>query len=77
MKALLLATLVNALRLYVGAGLYDRLAAEVGRLYLDTSLSGGEKMNQIIYFAGRELALFSETLVRAIAEVALLRLKAV
>jgi hypothetical protein len=76
MKALLLATLVNALRLYVGAGLYDRLAAEVARLYLDTSLEGGEKMNQLIAFAGRELALFSETLVRAIAEVALLRLKA-
>jgi hypothetical protein len=75
MKAFLLATLVNALRLYVGAGLYDRLAAEVGRLSLDTSLTGGAKMSQVIAFAGREMALFSETLVRVVAEVALLRLK--
>ena len=76
MKALLLATLISALRLYAGAGLYDRLAAEVARLYFESGLSGGEKMNQLIAFAGRELALFSETLIRAIAEVALLRLKA-
>jgi hypothetical protein len=76
MKAILLATLISALRLYAGAGLYDRLAAEVARLSLDNTLSGGEKMDAVLRYGILELQMMGETLVRACAEVALLRLKA-
>jgi hypothetical protein len=75
MKALLLATLYAALRQYVGAGLFDRIAGQVRRL-ASSELSGQQRMQVVIDFAARDLAVLSETLVRAVVEVVLLKLKA-
>ena len=75
MKSLLLALVITTLRAYVGAGLYDRIAGEVARLFAATELSGPEKMSQVLAFATREALVLGETLVRAVAEIALLKLK--
>lgn len=75
MKALLLSTLFSALRLYVGGGLFDRLASQVHSLG-GTSLTGQERMGMVLSFAAREAANLGETLVRAVVEVVLLKAKA-
>lgn len=75
MKALLLATLYATLRLYVGAGVFDRLARFVAELNGDDNLPGREKMQALLGFASGEVAALGETLVRACAEIILLRLR--
>ncbi len=77
MKTLLFSTLFAALRLYVGSGIFDRIAAEVGNLFANPDLSGSQKMQALLAFAGTEAATLGETLVRAVAEVVLLKLKGV
>jgi hypothetical protein len=75
MKALLLSLLVRTLRAYVGGGVYDRLAARVALLAANPDLAGGAKMSAYLAFAAEECVILGETLVRAVAEIALLQLK--
>jgi len=76
MKSLLLATLASALRLYAGAGLFDRIRALVLSLILDETKTGAEKMAQVLAFVEAEALGVGTTLVRAIVEVVLLQAKA-
>jgi hypothetical protein len=76
MKALLLATILSALRAYVGGGLFQRIADMVHVMFNRTDLSGSQKMDLIIDSAKREAMTASETLIRAVVEVVLLKLKA-
>lgn len=75
MKALLLATIITALRAYVGGGLFNRIAELVTRLIGDSSLTGTEKMALVVTQAKSEAADLGETLIRAVAEIVLLKLK--
>lgn len=75
MKSLLLATITSALRLYAGAGLYDRIAALVQQLMADSAQPGAEKMAFILKFVKDEALDIGTTLTRAIVEVVLLRAK--
>lgn len=75
MKALLLATIITALRAYVGGGLFNRIAELVTRLIGDSSLSGTEKMALVVTQAKAEAEDLGETLIRAVAEIVLLKLK--
>ena len=76
MKSLLLATLASALRLYAGAGLFDRIRALVLSLILDETKTGAEKMAQVLAFVEAEALGVGTTLARAIVEVVLLQAKA-
>lgn len=73
MKSLLLATIASALRLYAGAGLFDRIRALVLSLILDETKTGAEKMAQVLAFVEAEAMGLGTTLVRAIVEVVLLQ----
>jgi hypothetical protein len=75
MKTLLLTALFNALRLYAGAGLFDRVAACVQSLTA-SDLPGADKMSLVFDFLGSEAQAIGTTLVRAIVEVVLLKTKA-
>jgi hypothetical protein len=75
MKTLLLNALFTALRLYAGAGLFDRIAACV-RSLVASDLPGADKMSLVFDFLGSEAQAIGTTLVRAIVEVVLLKLKA-
>ena len=76
MKALLLATILSALRAYVGGGLFTRIQTLVVSLTEVETITGGEKMALVVEGAKREVATLSETLIRAVAEVVLLKIKA-
>jgi len=76
MKALLLATIISALRAYVGGGLFTRIQTLVVSLTEVETLTGGEKMALVVEGVKREVATLSETLIRAVAEIVLLRMKA-
>lgn len=73
MKSLLLAAVYNALKAYVGAGLFNRIVAHAQMLMDDQVLTGQEKMLTVIAFANREAMNLSTTLIRAIVEVFLLK----
>jgi len=77
MKALLLAAVYNALKAYVGAGLFNRIIAHAQMLMADTQLSGQEKMAAVLAFANQEALNLSATLIRAIVEVFLLKQQSV
>lgn len=76
MKALLLATIISALKAYVGGGLFQRIQSLVVSLTEVETLTGGEKMALVVEGAKREVATLSETLIRAVAEIILLKFKA-
>ena len=76
MKSLLLAAVYNALKAYVGAGLFNRIVAHAAMLMSDTCLTGQEKMAAVIAFANQEALNLSTTLIRAIVEVFLLKQQA-
>lgn len=76
MKSLLLATIIAALKAYVGGGLFQRILALVVGLADRQELSGQEKMALVLDTARREAMGLGETLVRAVVEVILLKLKA-
>ncbi len=75
MKTLLLAAIFNALRLYAGSGLFDRVAACVQSL-MASDLPGADKMSLVFDFLGSEAQAIGTTLVRAIVEVVLLKTRA-
>jgi hypothetical protein len=75
MKAILLATIIAAMKAYVGGGLFTRIGELVSLLNGQDNLSGSEKMALVIAGARREAATLSETLIRAVAEILLLKLK--
>lgn len=75
MKTLLLNALFTALRLYAGAGLFDRVAACV-RSLMASDLPGADKMSLVFDFLGSEAQTIGTTLVRAIVEVVLLKTRA-
>jgi len=77
MKALLLATVISAFRLYVGSGVFDRIVLLVVQMNADSALSGQEKMAAVLAFAKGEFATMSNTLIRAVVELALIRLKGI
>jgi len=77
MKALLLATVISAFRLYVGGGVFDRIAELVKSMDVESALSGQEKMSAVLGFAKGEFAALSSTLIRAVVELALIRLKGI
>jgi len=72
MKALLISTIYNALRLYVGSGLFDRIIDKV-RMLTALDLTGQAKMKLVLEFAQSELVGLGETLIRAVVEVYLLK----
>lgn len=72
MKALLIATIYNALRLYVGAGLFDRIVSQA-RIIAALDVPGSEKMARVLEFAKQEALNLGETLIRAVVEVFLLK----
>ena len=69
----LIAAAYNALRLYVGGGVFDRIKAEVEALLGADALSGAEKMARVLAFAQAEFRHLSTTAIRAVVEVVLLR----
>ena len=75
MKTILLATIIAALKAYIGGGLFTRIGDLVTMLSGREDLSGSEKMGLVIEGAKREAATLSETLIRAVAEIVLLKLK--
>jgi hypothetical protein len=75
MKAILLATIVAALKAYVGGGLFQRISALVIGLMERSELTGQQKMALVIDTAKREAMGLGETLIRAVAEIVLLKLK--
>ena len=74
MKALLLSTIVAALKAYVGSGLFTRIYELVVGL-MNSEAPGQEKMQTVIDAIKREAFTVSTTLVRAVVEVILLKLK--
>lgn len=72
MKSLLLSTIYNALRLYVGAGLFERIITKV-RTIAPLDLTGQAKMKLVLEFAQSEIVGIGETLIRAVVEVYLLK----
>lgn len=72
MKSILLSTLITALRMYVGSGLFDRIATEVRKL-AGSRMTGQQRMQSVLEFATRELSIVSENLVRAVVEIVLLK----
>lgn len=71
----LIAAAYNALRLYVGGGVFDRIKAEVEALLSADALSGEMKMAHVIAFTKAEFTTLSTTAIRAVVEVVLLRLR--
>lgn len=72
MKDFLLATIYSALRLYVGAGLFERIITKV-RTIAPLDIPGSEKMMMVLEFAKIEAMNLGETLIRAVVEVFLLK----
>ncbi len=73
MKAILLATIYSALKAYVGAGIFNRIVAQVMLLRMNTEMTGQEKMAVVLAFAKQEAMNLSTTLIRAVVEVYLLK----
>ena len=71
----LLAAAYNALRLYIGGGVFDRIQAEVEALLSADALSGEMKMAHVLAFTKAEFTALSTTAIRAVVEVVLLRLR--
>ena len=65
----------NALRLYIGGGVFDRIKAEVEALLSADALSGEMKMAHVLAFTQAEFTTLSTTAIRAVVEVVLLRLR--
>lgn len=72
MKAMFLALAISAFRSYVGSGVYDRVVALVLEI-ASADLTGAEKMERVIAGAKREFRELSTSLIRAIAELTLVR----
>ena len=77
MKALLLATAISAFRMYIGGGVFDRIVLLVAQMDFESALSGQEKMAAVLAFAKGEFSALSSTLIRAVVELALIRLKGI
>jgi hypothetical protein len=80
MKAILLSTILTLLKAYVrnyiDGGLFQRIEDMVAMLYEREDLTGSQKMALVIEGARLEIATLSETLIRTVAQVVLLKLKA-
>jgi hypothetical protein len=76
MKALLLATIITALKAYIGGGLFNRIALLVDSLTERSDLTGAEKMALVLYMVTGEAKEVSVYLIRAVVEILLLKLKA-
>jgi len=74
MKALLLATLIAALRAYIGGGVYDRIAKLVTFL-LGSDIPGQEKMDYVVKTIKAETSELSTQIIRAAAEIILLKVR--
>lgn len=72
-KTILLATLVSALKAYIGSGIYDRIVGEVINLTVNDTMTGAEKMTRVITFAKKEAYTVSEYLIKAVVELTLFR----
>jgi len=66
----------TALRLYIGGGAFDRIAAEVKTAMTADAMTGEQKMARVLAFAQAEFVALSTTAIRAVVELVLLRLKA-
>lgn len=80
MKTVILATIITLLKAYVrnyiDGGLFQRIDDMVTVLYGRDDLTGSQKMDLVIEGARREVATLSETLIRTVVQVVLLKLKA-
>lgn len=76
MKSILLATIIAAFKAYVGSGMFTRILNLVLGLAERQDLSGSEKMTSVIGTLRSEAVGLGETLIRAVVEVILLKLKA-
>jgi hypothetical protein len=79
-KTVILATIITLLKAYVrnyiDGGLFQRIDDMVTVLYGRDDLTGSQKMDLVIEAARREVATLSETLIRTVVQVVLLKLKA-
>jgi hypothetical protein len=75
MKTLLLATIVAALKAYIGGGLFQRIYALVETLTKQSEMTGSEKMSAVLTTVKDEAKEVSTYLIRAVVEVVLLKLK--
>jgi hypothetical protein len=75
MKTLLLATIVAALKAYIGGGLFQRIYALVETLTKQSEMTGSEKMIAVLATVKDEAKEVSTYLIRAVVEVVLLKLK--
>jgi hypothetical protein len=79
-KTVILATIITLLKAYVrnyiDGGLFQRIDDMVTVLYGRDDLTGSQKMDLVIEGARREVATLSETLIRTVVQVVLLKLKA-
>jgi hypothetical protein len=75
MKTLLLATIVAALKAYIGGGLFQRIYALVETLAKQSEMTGSEKMSAVLNTVKEEAKEVSTYLIRAVVEVVLLKLK--
>jgi hypothetical protein len=74
-KALLLATIIAALKAYIGGGLLQRIAILVDSLTERDDMTGAEKMSAVLNAASAEAREVSSYLIRAVVEILLLKLK--
>jgi hypothetical protein len=74
-KALLLATIIAALKAYIGGGLFQRIAILVDSLTERDDMTGAEKMSAVLNAASAEAREVSSYLIRAVVEILLLKLK--
>ena len=70
-KELLISTLFNVMRAYVGSGVFDRIGFTVQSLVKDPR-SGSEKRQYVLDFAKKEFATLSKTVVSAVIEIYLM-----
>jgi len=75
MKAQLLSAAALALKLYIGGGMFNRIGELVVRLIGDSSMTGQEKMGLVVTQMKAEAVGLSETVIRTIAQIILLKLK--
>lgn len=71
LKTLLISTLFNILRAYVGSGVFDRIGAAIESL-LDDPRTGEEKRKYVLDFAAAEFSTLSKSVVRAVIEIYLI-----
>jgi hypothetical protein len=73
MKELLIAAAYNAIRAYLGTGVFDRVSQMVRNLIYSSAYTGEQKKELVIAFARGEFETIRTRVIEAIIAVTLLR----